>query len=282
VEVYNRFTLCWRACTRLELVIAIIMIFILVWCVVVKDVYEQHGKIILPLTSGYDSRLTLSICINSGVPFETFTFQYRYIDNNHPDILIPKQLAEITGVKHQVLTLDPPNQVDTVLTKQFGDDFALLESSVIEIIKNHYGNIIPYNTFMLSKRDSFPRDKQVETELANVLNEIESLSRNYGIPARDLYYWESRMSKWCSVGYNKPSTYSKVNIYNYGKLLKTLIMVNPDSRKLGKYLIHRDFIEIACPQISQIPYNPTNLLGRLRNYLKRNKYTYSLGTFLFR
>lgn len=58
---------------------------------------------VVPVTAGRDSRLVLAAAMKTGIPFETNTGGR----TGEPDVDVGRQLAEIAGVKHSLITADP-------------------------------------------------------------------------------------------------------------------------------------------------------------------------------
>jgi len=71
-------------------------------------------KIALDLTGGLDTRLGLAFCLSAKIPFTAFSHGIP----GHPDIEIPKRLAELGGFEYRPLFIDPkslPNDLPDML-----------------------------------------------------------------------------------------------------------------------------------------------------------------------
>jgi len=77
---------------------------------------DFDGKILLPLTAGFDSRTLLSACISSDVEFSTYTFERPFLGKS--DETIPKKLSKTFNFPHQFIKQDK-----TKYNKEKYDDF---------------------------------------------------------------------------------------------------------------------------------------------------------------
>ena len=68
----------------------------------IKNVHAFSGrKLLLALTGGKDSRVTLCALVRSGVPFDTYTAEHENISSS--DKTVPAKLSKLAGVEHRYI-----------------------------------------------------------------------------------------------------------------------------------------------------------------------------------
>lgn len=64
----------------------------------------NNDKLLCALSGGFDSRLNLSGCMASGVPFQAYTFKKPYFYITEADRLLPPKIAKSVNVQHKMIS----------------------------------------------------------------------------------------------------------------------------------------------------------------------------------
>lgn len=167
---------------------------------------KSFDKILLPISAGVDSRITLSSFKNIGSNFNTLSYgEHDYIDNK-----IGKKIAEFVGVSHLNISfknhLFPTTDEFDALIENGGDYFVSSWFSVISDIKSKerysdsvvlLGDVL--DTLRAKNLKSFrTRKERVKYQLKNIIGlelELEPLSLEKYV-ANHLKYYESKINNF--------------------------------------------------------------------------------------
>jgi hypothetical protein len=167
-----------------------------------------RNRIKMAVTGGYDSRVLFLASLN--VECEYFVSKHPYMDDLHPDILIPKRLTSHYGknftVEEDKITGEVNKNSDYINDidfPRFSDsaykhgDFTYINGNISEIARNYYGyhrNATAEDICFLSGN---PEMSFVISEYGKWLKN-KPLFEKYGYNYLDIFYWEEKMGNWAA------------------------------------------------------------------------------------
>lgn len=219
---------------------------------------RAHGKCYVAMTAGIDSRTTLASFIAAGLSgsLGAFTFQYPYLTDSDPDILVAQEVCRSVSVKHQLLEIKTANKAGEYFLAAC--DGVMVNSNIADIYRVYYR--LPKwactPRFMLS-HENIPVNQATLDTMEAWFENIDDL---LGYDWLDFFYWEHRLSRWAAEGFSGSEiSVPKVNIFNSLMLYHLSFQVPFVKRRSTEF--SRDVLENLCPGISEIPINPRHGLG---------------------
>lgn len=260
--------------------------------------YKQQFKLYCPLTSGWDSRVVLAMMLSTDKNVETYTIRHDNFSDEEPDVVIPKQIAEVFSVSNiQVPDLESSVEMAQSFDDLFGaTGYSKRTLMIANTIKSSYGDGAVINGDIIGQvgKCSLHRDiseklstaKYFRCKLHNYskasvvhLNRWIKDIKDSGeqVNLFDLFSLESRMGRWAA---QENLIYAMIgqkylNVFNSRSIIYPWTLVPRKYRKLSE--IHRELIEMTCPELMDIPVggNPS-LVERIT---KLNGMTYYLASF---
>ncbi len=245
---------------------------------------NKKNKLIVSLTGGIDSRLTLASSRTEKDDIIYFTYVYNNDRGHLKDLELAKQIAEKAGINHKILYINPDgtgkplegfsrnsgfirseNQgiIARALYENLPGNRIHLKSTVSEIGEGFYIRHFPplpdfkitmpyifsyfYRIQKLSglNRDAF-KDFIDVTQFHNVVK--------YGYNYYDMFYWEHRNGCWQSLQIQDfDFCHDIFIIYNNRHILKKLLSVNIMERLECR--LHYRIINNLWSEIGKIPLN---------------------------
>lgn len=237
---------------------------------------QNKGKLAVPITAGYDSRMLTAACKASGAT-GVFYHLYRHgkVDERHHDILIGAKLAAAIGVERKILEYSKEMQPadenmyahlyrprpENAARLMNGDKKHFRNRMVIngnlgEIGRSYFGNLKSVTPEILVKLRNKKGDP---TEIEKMRAWLDSFNSSHlgAENILDLFYWEDRMANWASRAKTEyrlvTSVISPLNCHE----ALTLILGVP--KKYRTYFRNRLFERVIHrlePHLSPFPYNP--------------------------
>lgn len=253
--------------------------------------YEEDCELICPVTAGWDSRVTYSFLNKQNL--KTFTLMLPNFTNDTPDIYTPKKYLESIN-RHNILYTSEPSleshqKVKSITTPFPGRGALRFATSIL----NHYdkpvivsGDIIDQIGSSLIGNDLpdfFARHSFLKCKIHNYSNEstvelkewMRSAS-NSRVSLFDLFAWESRLGRWAHDKNRISSSLGvkSANIYNCREVLELWLKIPRKER--ASMAIHKYYFNRNNPSLLDIPFNPEDRLGNLKN----TKFTFVLATYI--
>lgn len=255
--------------------------------------FSKHYKIICPLTSGYDSRVVLSILREISSDPECFTTRFSTEETEDDDIRIASSLCQKEGISHRIFGIydlpadylasvnDAAGLINSTQTIQEAYSYlieagekARINGNIIgQIGKSSVTNTVPDSlataSFLTCKIHN--RDRQCRTEMEEYIGELKKSSDRIC----DLFAYENRCGRW---GGQEEALYSicgmnSLNIFNCRELI--LYWISIPRKQRVKNAIHLTMIQRTNPEMMNEPFNP----GDRFSFLKNNWMFYYIATY---
>jgi hypothetical protein len=278
----------------------------------VKSIQKNSdGKIFVPLSAGFDSRLILAVMIKSGIEFECFTFdkkinifQYIFKRNrpqtnpvSHADLSIPVRICENLGIRHKIVR---KGNFDQGKLKKF---YKNSNNNVIENDRVYYSHgqwdwvnqsdiILPGQCFEFASEfynkilPIYPNEEAVINffrlkgkkfyveGIKEWFTYYDKTKKEYGeLDWRNRFYFEQRLGGWLSslVDSLDQIGVRYIHLANSLNLYKELLALPIEQRISRKYQV--DLIKILEPKLLDYPFNENDpfLKRFLDKFLKKFK-----------
>ena len=234
------------------------------------------------LTAGIDSRLVMALSKDIGDNIAFITVRKRNMQDDHPDIAIPKQLCEKHGLKHRVIRAKPGSSPDFaklfkdsvfMATDIYGPDAeaiineihrmrAVVTGSAGEmgqcfflnkLSKNMYNG--PITASKLARLQSFADESFAIKHFQAWLDDAH---KRHDVNLMDLFYWEHSHGNWVAM------TQMQFDIawreiftpYNCRDVLQAFLSVEQRDRIPPRLLLYKNIISRAWPELLDLPINP--------------------------
>lgn len=269
----------------------------------------QRAAFMLPVSSGYDSRVLLAASRGVADRIEYYIDRKGALSENHPDIWLPSRMARRLGIDFVVRNSesDLPGWFIGVLahnvtgarvlpkTRMIYANFMARETrlnlngSGSEICRNHYEiyhRIEPDKKRVtlddLARCLCYPGLAFVRTELAKWQADFLAA----GVPQFsivDLLMWEQDLGIWGALYFAEQDiAVDEFSPFNNRRLLTTLLAAPRDLRVAPDFQLYRRLIEAMWPELLAFPFNPAPRLkvklgdlalllkGQVRPYVPRS------------
>ncbi|MGV3658257.1 MAG: hypothetical protein ACO1NX_09890, partial [Chitinophagaceae bacterium] len=247
-------------------------------CTTLKNIHSQSGgkKLLLALTGGYDSRALMAALNHCELPYETITFHFPNIRPS--DAGIPKQLSQISGVRHRLIRRGSRNlqnreaynlhssghsvEMDReyMMYQQFneleGDNTILLRGGGFEVGRCAYYPWLPAARIDGAGISAIQKGNEAQARSWDRWLQWVDSTPQVALDWRDRYYIEQRLAGWLS---STEQALDLVNIERMVPACSTLffnVMLNlPEEVRKTKVQM-KDLIRYLSPQLADVPINP--------------------------
>ena len=268
-------------------------------------IVNNNKNVILTLTGGYDTRLTLALFkkYSNQINYLTYTFNFKVnnwrtkvykIDENQT-----LNIANNLNLNHKLVNVDniPPvkevkelypffeTQYSSKVINYYANNYkekntALLKSTIYGLAKPLYGKKLkdyPYDinkvipilitwTKYIKKNEKMKMKKILRSYMDR--NDSEA-ALNSGIDPYYLFYYEARLNNWNASMAQESDNYVDTQILvNYREATFDFCMMNYDDKK--KYRLHLNLIEKNWPILNYFNYNNFGDLSKKVNRLESN------------
>lgn len=258
----------------------------------VKNISAFSGKkIVLALTGGKDSRVTLSALLNAGVGFSTYTAEHENISSS--DRKLPQKLAKAFGKKHEYIKRQKLDQnklsdyynfsasnskgADAAFYAcgqfdSFGEDTLILRSGLFEAAQTYarrhtteqnFFEDMTAHYFVLKngkQREAF--ELWADNAMRNPIDYVD---------IRDRFYIEQRVGGWAAAIEQSfdIADFTSIQIANCKELLSIFLSCNDKER--AELSIAYKTMELLEPKVLSFATNKKSLFDKLRLALKATK-----------
>jgi hypothetical protein len=250
---------------------------------ILQGAFESASKrynLALTVTSGYDTRALLAACKMFKEKINYLTHTHGNLDENGPDVQIPRKLLGRFGLKHHIAhhsdkvdddfqnifkrnvtgAKDLHNKNAYAFLKYFesiGTEMVVAQGEAGGLGKRFY-RLPPYFKVnektlatVVGMRGSYTAERAIGEWLTSA-NKAVAL----GINILDLLYWEMRLGNWSALAVSSYDIVFESFIpFNCRKLMECLISVDTKYRLTGKS-IHLCMIDHMWPELLEFPLNP--------------------------
>lgn len=272
---------------------------------IISGYYDRY-KLSIPLTSGIDSRVILSVCKDKINEIPIYTFYHAGFTEKTGDIAIPKDITCMYGLKYIIMNdLELPDGIIQRYQDSLGSslnksearnawtyynseigEHVRLDGNVIPLAKSNFGRNLPESlatsSYLVTKTHNYSKENKKEVE--RWIRDIDEYSKHSEVSKFDLFFWEHRCGKWLSNSYmTSDFIIDSLNPFNCRELVETWLRVPRKERMNGS--IHKKIIELNWPELLEFPINPdekhkiiyeNSLLfyigSRVKYLYNRNKY----------
>ena len=249
----------------------------------------------LSITSGRDTRVILAASKDISDKLYCFTMLYWDLNEDSPDVAIPRRLLSKLGLKHNIIRC--PSYMERDFKKLYERNVSTareIYGTIAQGLYNSYpqdkvclkGNAIPIGKCIgrerlrnrgkpsgvkvtaddlawLATMDKLPfAIKSCEKWLAE-LNEI------YNIDVLDLFWWENKEPNWQAMSQLEWDIVQEVLVpFNCRSFLSNMLAVDPKYRKGPEFKFHQALITNMWPELLHEPVNPEPNRRTLKAHLK--------------
>lgn len=256
-------------------------------CRLLQGTYQaliRQSSLMLPVTSGWDSRLLLAAARNHLDDIQCYVQQLDGMDENHPDIQIPKSMSEQCGFSFEVHHLPQENvpdwfwqQIRTNVTNprclpkssiiynhlETNDQRININGNGSEICRNYFDKYgkhqgLKYTLdelqFLLYGKNRVP--EMFRVEIASWMQDFDRNPMGY-FSIGDLLYWEQRIGNWgAQFPAEQDIARDEVSPFNCRLLLELMNAFPLSERSAPNFKLYHDLIAHMWPDLLDYPFNP--------------------------
>lgn len=249
----------------------------------IMDTAQGHMDLAISLTAGWDSRILLSASKAFSQDVVYYTLKYRGMNDDSPDVKIPKLLAASLKLKHSLLDCQQEATKEFIDIYEHNTDMAhfndwgkiayglyetypqekvAVKGNCSEVGRCYY---YPYGKHkeILSEDDflhletGWEKMGFIKECLKNWYNETKRLESDYGYDLYDLFYWEHRMGSWQAQSQLEWDIAQEVfTPFNSRELLDLMLAIDPSYRKAYSPVLYSDAMKILWAEVLSEPINP--------------------------
>ncbi|MBE0688221.1 MAG: hypothetical protein IH585_19680, partial [Anaerolineaceae bacterium] len=231
----------------------------------------------MAVTSGWDSRCMLAATRKISSKVYYYIQKYGEMTENHPDVTIPKKLANKLGfpfhtikcedyqddafdamLKRNVFLIHNPEK--KVLYRNFFQNFqgkVNASGNISDLGRAIYG-IDPVDDITdLLRLVNLNGSVYAEDSLKDWYAEAKLCCETLGFNLRDLFFWEQVLGNWGSM-FAAELDIAIDEFYPFGtrRLVETILAVDERLRPCSNSKVHRRIIELLWPELLSEPINP--------------------------
>lgn len=264
---------------------------------ILQGAFESASRrydLALAVTAGYDTRALLAACKIFKEKIHYLTHTHSNLDENGPDIQVPRKLLERYGLKHHIVyhsnnvaddfqkifkknvtgAKELHNKNAFAFYKYFetiGKEMVVAQGEAGGLGKRFY-RLPPFyeiNEKSLATVVGMRGSRIAELAIKEWLNSANKAVA-LGINILDLLYWELRLGNWSTLAISSYDIVFEGFIpFNCRKLMECLISVDAKYRLTGKR-IHLSLIKQMWAELLEFPLNPfannkEEIMGKIRD-----------------
>lgn len=240
--------------------------------------------VMVALTSGWDSRVLLAASRHVQDDLEYFVYSQSNVEESHPDIWLPRRIAESLGLNFNVKRApdELPGWFVCLLSQSVtcarilpktgpiydklinGENRINVNGNGSEICRNFFDKFCERNVETVSAIDLAARMFGEEKASPSfVIREFQNWKDGFTYqPAEnlnifDFLYWEQRLGNW-GAQYPAESDIAveEFSPFNCRLLIETLSSAPRRLRAAPDYLLYQDMMRHMWPEVLSFPFNP--------------------------
>ncbi len=239
------------------------------------------------ITAGWDTRVLLAASRTIKNNNYYFVHQLPHMDDNHEDLVIPKQLASNNNLNFNIIDCSEyNNEFDKINTKnvfmvqsdkkklqyfnyfsQF-DNKLLISGNVSPLIKELHPRVDKVTAKNLARLLYFHNNKYAVKAISKWLKQSNEYSKKYNVNIEKLLYWEIRSGSWAPMfNAELDIALEEFSPYNCRKLLNVMLSAPSEFRTNPDQILYNRIIDKLWPELLELPINPNTY----RNSIKKKK-----------
>jgi len=239
--------------------------------------YSKQGKLLCPLTGGYDSRLIFSFLHSENPDIQCYTSMHKSFTDRSDDVCIPKEITKKYNARYRLIEdLEAPDEENNLMKEWlpqeikksgpaytqntlFPDTITVCGDIIDQLGKSAIGGSLSESfstaSYFQCKLHHFSKLSKDETK--KWLAPIKE--RNSKISSFDLFGWENRCGRWTAKTQNAFSLLGRnaLNIFNCREIIDLWTRV-PSKDRIRKKL-HKELFMLTNSDLLDIPFNPQSL-----------------------
>lgn len=237
----------------------------------------RNRRVHVGLSAGWDSRIVLAACSQERTRLSTYSTLISGMSPSHPDITVPKRMAESLGFHHQVVApcTEMPKELAPILNgtfdrwypewilprlgwfKDYDPEVLAITGVTSEIAKNYLENAPIRTPLQATRAVHFAEHpwmmEYYEHWLSNDAVHVEAM----GYEVKDFMHWEQDA---CNVAGASIHAFNfvvdSVTPFSSHHILKTLLAASPALRDKHNSRLYRALVESMWPELLDFPVNP--------------------------
>lgn len=243
----------------------------------VKAANHRH-KIAQIITAGWDTRVLLSASRSIKNKNYYFVQQLPHMDDNHEDIVIPKQLASSNNLNFNIFDCSEyNNEFDKINTKNvfmvqsdkkklqyfnyftmFSDEM-VISGNVSPLIKELHPRVDKVTANNLARLLHFHNSKYAVKVISNWLEQSIDCSQKCKINIEKLFYWEMRFGTWAPMFNSELDiAVEEFSPYNCRNLLNAMLSTPSGLRTSPNQILYSRIINKLWTELLELPINPNS------------------------
>jgi hypothetical protein len=233
----------------------------------------------MAVTAGWDSRCLLAATNKVRSKIYFYIQKYGGMTDSHPDIRIPRKLAQKLGLPFHVIECSDyqddafdaaleknvfvlHNPTKKALYRSFYQDFqgkVNASGNISDLCRTIYGNDPVHEVTDLLGPVHLLHSEYAATSLKEWYAEAKPRCKALGYNLRDLFFWEQVLGNWGSM-FAAELDIAIDEFYPFGtrRLVETILAVDEKLRPYSNSRVHRRIIELLWPEILSEPINPVD------------------------
>jgi hypothetical protein len=257
---------------------------------------SKRFKLAMPLTAGWDSRILLSALKGISNEVYFYTLQYRNLDDNSPDIRIPRKLLRSLGLVHHII--DCQKEVPTVfrqlyqyntsishfddwgkiaygMSNMYPEERVCIKGNCSEIARCFYYKFGTHQEIhspeqIIALENGWNAIPFVCDQISNWFSDAREVSDKANIDILDLFYWEHRMGSWQAQSQLEWDIAQEAYTpFNHRGLIEVMLAASTKYRCAPNYLLYKMVMTSLWPDVTREPINPETTKILLKNVLHR-------------
>lgn len=252
-------------------------------------------KLALPLTAGWDSRLTLCGAKDWAAELYFYTLQYRDLKTDSADIAIARTMLSSFGLQHHLVDcrrsldhefgrvycenspmahLDDWGHIAFGMLQGYPSDCVCLKSNGAEICRCFFYHSGKHKAIgsveqIISLEPGWAGLALISNALNSWFPDARRVAEQAGIDLLDLFYWEHRIGGWQAQSQLEWDIVQEVfTPFNDRSLLETMLSVPAQYRSGADFPLFKEMYRLLWPEVLNYPINPPEgLVGHLKEQL---------------
>lgn len=239
---------------------------------------SRRGKLIIPVTAGWDSRLVLAATKDIRDRVTYYIIKYPWMDDESKEMTIPRNMFEELGIPFKVL--NPGAEADLDFSRAYMDNTAYpiaenipgaynifyrmfndrinITSQVSEVVRNYCGTIKSPNGKLFSTFIGYEGNNDYVVRMCDKwINKNSKLAKEMNIDLLSLFIWEEGLGWEASQRSQADIAIEEYSPFSCRNLLEMLLSVNDSYRNKYNCSLYRSMIEIMWPEVLGEPVKPS-------------------------
>lgn len=248
---------------------------------------EKRYKLILPVTSGYDSRTALAACHDIKDKIMYYIYQHHNMPDSHSDIRIPVKLFKRIGEEFSIFH-DRDIDYESLFYKVYFKNVTLARNNYFVNMNydkynrlSQYKNIDTFGSEIGKGKFRYCKGNLSGKVLASAVgydgidyviqqydkwisNSIEIIKKCAYNPL-DIFYWEQDVANVCALAYAENDiAVEDFSVFDNRNFIVNMLSV-PEQDRIYPHKFHQALIKYLWPELLKEPFNPESFIKKIRN-----------------